>query len=77
MTKAPSFSSVDGIANAVARWENEGGAVSAPALHFSRTQTDVLERNDDQAAYMVGLDDEGALRPFHSYPWAAPSSVNE
>ena len=79
MTKALSFSfcSVDGTANAIARWENEGGALSAPALPSSQAQTDLLESNDDQAAYMTGLDVEGALRPFHSYPWAVPSSVIE
>jgi hypothetical protein len=68
----------DGPANAIARWENEGGATRAlPDPLSRRTQQDLLEQENARAVYMTDLDVEGALHLFHSYPWAIPSNIVE
>jgi hypothetical protein len=68
----------DGFISAMARWENEGGALrAAPGRLPAHTQHDQFEHEIAQAAHMAGLDDEGAYRPFHSFPWAIRLGIVE
>ncbi|MDZ5454544.1 hypothetical protein [Labrys sp. ZIDIC5] len=68
----------DGFDKAIANWENEGGAMRvAPdglSLHMQR---DLLEREIFQALLTRDLDDEGAFRPFYSFPWAIRTTIVE
>lgn len=73
-----SFFPDDVPAGAIARWDNEGGFIPDCLERLSlQMQRDLLELSVNRAAYMAGLDDEGALRPFHSFPWAIPSNIVE
>ncbi|QEN84861.1 hypothetical protein FZC33_00825 [Labrys sp. KNU-23] len=68
----------DGFDKAIANWENEGGAMRvAPGRLSLQIQRDLLEREIFQAILTRGLDDEGAFRPFHSFPWAIRTTVVE
>ena len=74
------FSSLidDGSARAIAGWENEGGATAPlPSELSTQMQQDLLELEISRAILTTGFDDEGAFRPFHSFPWAIPSTVVE
>jgi hypothetical protein len=44
------------------------------SLHMQR---DLLEREIFQALLTRDLDDEGAFRPFHSFPWAIRTTIVE
>ena len=79
MTRAAARSpSDDGPLTAIARWENEGGAPFVPPAGLAvEIRRDLIEREKSQAAHTADLDAEGALRSFHSYPWAIPSTIVE
>ena len=79
MTPARSASPADdGSVRAIARWENEGGATLAlPDGLSTHIRQDLFERETFEAAYTAGLDAEGALRSFHSYPWAIRPTIVE
>ncbi|MGN8118723.1 hypothetical protein [Labrys sp. 22185] len=68
----------DGSDKAIANWENEGGAMRvAPDRLSLQVQRDLLEQEIFQAILTRDLDDEGAFRPFHSFPWAIRTTVVE